>query len=405
MQLRLLVVVAMLAALGGGSADARPLLCGCGGGSAEIPSNSAPAWSPDGKKIAFVQTLRGNSDLYVMNADGSHKRVLTHDEAKEADPDWSPDGRLIAFATGFANASAIDVIGADGSGRHLLAAAGDPTDPDWSPDGSRIAYVAHEQERGQIGVMNADGSNQHMVLRDAEWDVSPAWSPDGSRIAFEGGLDDSFIDVMNADGSGRVRLTFSGNDSGPAWAPDGRIAFTNWTDESTLIVMNADGSDPHRLLGQNGVSDWYASWAPDDKHVAFVSDRDGTRQIYTASADGSNVRRLTGVRRVFTSTGERCTIIGTNDADRLRGTRYDDVICGLGGADEIAGGSGDDMLDGGTGPDVLVGGPGYDSLLGGAGDDTLDSRDGKRDEVDGGPGHDRGRVDPGDWVRLLEHIL
>jgi hypothetical protein len=71
MRLRLLVVAAALVAVSGGSADARPLLCGCSS-SAEIPSSLMPAWSPDGKRIAFIQNVHGNNDLYVMNVDGSH---------------------------------------------------------------------------------------------------------------------------------------------------------------------------------------------------------------------------------------------------------------------------------------------------------------------------------------------
>jgi TolB protein len=406
MRLRLLVVAAALVAVGGGSADARPLLCGCSN-SAEIPSSLMPAWSPDGRRIAFIQNVRGNNDLYVMNADGSHKRVLTHDEARETDPSWSPDGKSIVFTSGFDGATGINVIGADGTGLRLVDGDDQPSDPEWSPDGSRIVYVNgdREGERGQIAVMNADGSSRHLVLSDDEWHVSPAWSPDGKQIAFEGGIDDSFIDVVNADGSGRRRLTFTGGESEPAWSPDGKITYTSEGDDWNLIVMNADGSDAHQLLGENSVDDWSAAWARDGRHIAFVSNRDDTRQIYVANAEGTQLRRITGVRKAFTANGDRCTIVGTNGADRLHGTSLDDIICGLGGNDEIDGGTGNDIVDGGTGADVVVGGPGNDVLLGSAGDDRLDSRDGKRDEVDGGPGNDRARIDPGDWIRLLEHIL
>lgn len=404
MRLRVLFLAVALAGVGGGSADARQLRCGCSG-SAEIPASLMPSWSPDGKKIAFIRNFRDNSDLYVMNADGSHQRALTHDAAREANPDWSPDGGRIVFTSGVGGATGINVIRADGTGLRVLDGADNPSDPDWSPDGTQIVYVSNSSERGQISVMNADGSDQHVLVSDAQWDVSPRWSPDGSRIVFEGGADASFIDVVNADGTGRARLTFSGSDSGPTWTPDGRITYTDWSDESVLIVMNGDGSNPHRLLGENSVSDWDAAWAPDGRRFAFVSSRDDTRQIYTARADGSGVRRLTGVRTAYTSNHDRCTIVGTSGQDRLRGTPYDDVICGLGGADVIAGRSGADILDGGAGADLLVGGPGYDELLGAGGDDLLDSRDGRRDDVDGGAGDDRGRIDPGDWIRLLEHLL
>jgi dipeptidyl aminopeptidase/acylaminoacyl peptidase len=396
--------VAAFVAFGGGSAQARELPCGCES-SAQVPSGLSPAWSPDGKRIAYIQRHRGRYDVYVMNADGSHKRALTS-TGDSADPSWSPDGRQIVFGRDDGESEGIYVVGADGSGLSLLTSANDSSEPSWSPDGRRIAFVGNSRTRPQIYVMNVDGRDVHPLVRDDQWDISPAWSPDGSRIAFTGGgEDEGYVDVVNADGSSRRRLTFSGADSSPAWSRTGEIAYTNWSDENLLLVMNADGSDPRPLLGESGASDWSAAWAPDGKRVAFVSDRDDTRQVYTAEVNGAALRRLTGVRRAFTLTGDRCTVVGTNHADVLDGTRFDDVICGLGGDDIVRGEGGNDVLDGGAGADVIVGGPGHDQLLGAGGADRLDARDHERDDVDGGAGDDRGRVDPGDWVRLLEHLL
>jgi Ca2+-binding RTX toxin-like protein len=169
--------------------------------------------------------------------------------------------------------------------------------------------------------------------------------------------------------------------------------------------MNADGSETRPLIGDGSGSDWDPVWSPDGRRLAFTSDRDGTLQIYTVNGDGTHLRRLTGIRKAFTSNRDRCTIVGTSREDRLVGTKYDDIICGLGGADTIDGGNGSDIIDGGPGPDRLTGGPGEDSLRGGPGNDRLYSQDGKRDDVDGGSGTDSARTDPGDWIRLLEHIL
>src|SRR6266545_2571064 len=184
------------------------------------------------------------------------------------------------------------------------------------------------------------------------------------------------------------------------------IAFRAFRLESDdIYLMNPDGSDEHLLVGDPEASDREPSWSPDGARLAFSSTLDDTKQIYVAGADGSKPRRLTGIRRAFTSTGERCTVVGTARADLLKGTSRDDNICGLGGNDTIRGLGGSDILDGGPGDDLVDGGAGVDILLGAQGNDLLLSRDGKRDDVDGGPGRDRGRVDPNDWVSLLETLL
>jgi Ca2+-binding RTX toxin-like protein len=279
-----------------------------------------------------------------------------------------------------------------------------------APTTPRIAFVSAPLRFGRQGdgglyVVNADGSGkQH--LTSARYST-PAWSPDGRKIAFEGGSDRAYVDVISVDGTGRERLTLTGSDTDPSWSPDGqRILFRSGRSGSAdIYVMNADGSDQHYVAGDPKAGDREPVWSPDGKRFAFSSDLDDTRQVYVARADGTGLKRLTGVRRAFTSTGERCTVVGTNRADTLQGTRRDEIICGLGGNDTLRGLGGADILDGGLGNDRIVGGAGVDTLLGGAGDDLLDARDGKRDDVDGGPGRDRGRVDPKDWISLLESLL
>ena len=81
----------------------------------------APAWSPDGRKLAFVSDRDGNSEVYVMNADGSGQRSLTRNPAYDADPAWSPDGRKLAFVSNRDGSYGVYVMNADGSGPRRLA--------------------------------------------------------------------------------------------------------------------------------------------------------------------------------------------------------------------------------------------------------------------------------------------
>lgn len=227
---------------------------------------SKPSWSPDGKRIAFV----ADSDLGVMNMDGTDRKRLTTDMAivGEIKPDsnanefpvWSPDGTRIAFVSYRNGPSDIYAVKADGSGLVQRIASG--VDPNWSPDGQKIAYVFE----GDIHIMDQDGSNQTNLTNSQGYNSDPDWSPDGMRIAFSS--DRRFppadpyaeLHIMNADGSGLVRLSNYGspgggdpqNDAEPDWSPDGRqIAFieVGWEAFCNVYVVNADGSSRRQLHG------------------------------------------------------------------------------------------------------------------------------------------------------------
>jgi TolB protein len=158
-------------------------------------------WSPDGRTIYFGR--------YLVSTDGSGLRMLPYIRLTAV---WSPDGRRIAFTrlrgrTG--SPTDIYVMNADGSGtRRLTHNAGYNAEPAWSPDGRKIAFRSTRDGNREIYVMNADGSNQRNLTRNPAKDVRPSWSPDGRRIAFVSDRDGRLeAHVMNADGSGQRSLT------------------------------------------------------------------------------------------------------------------------------------------------------------------------------------------------------
>ena len=172
--------------------------------------------------IVFYSDRDGDYEIYVMNTDGTNVTKLTINTAYDTAPAWSPDGSKIAFSSDRDGDQEIYVMDADGTNVvRLTRNIGYDIHPAWSPDGSKIAFSSGKDGDQEIYVMDADGTNVVRLTRTADPIINqrPSWSPDGKRIAFMSDKDgDNEVYVMNVDGTHLTQLTINtADDVGPKW--------------------------------------------------------------------------------------------------------------------------------------------------------------------------------------------
>ena len=257
-----------------------------------------PAVSQAQEKIAFQSGRDGDTEIYVMNADGSNQTRLTYSESDDADPAFSPDGSKIAYLSGRDGNFEIYVMNADGTNQTRLTINDQvDNDPSWSPDGARIVFTSYRDGNGEIYSMNADGTNQKRLTNNMTIDFEPTWSPDGTAIAFQTNRDGNLeIYRMNADGTNPTNLTnYAGTDTEPDFSPDGtKIAFRSIRDGSIdVYLMNADGTNQVNLTNTSTSFETQPAFSPDGTKIAFRTDRDGNQEVYVMNADGSNQVNVT----------------------------------------------------------------------------------------------------------------
>jgi Tol biopolymer transport system component len=221
-----------------------------------------PAWSPDGRRIAFASNRGGNFDIYVMNANGTGVARVTSEPRADRYPAWAPNGTLLAYR-GYAGAtggSQIFVAHPDGSGASALPKTFGGDQPSWAPDSRRIAFTNTTTSPGPVVEVTDTVTHVTSAITGGAGasDRYPAWAPDGSSIAFR---------RLDTTGQGRE-----------VWA------------------VAPSGGAPTNLSTVLGAPARSASWSPDARHFVFVSyrDADHNQEIWLGSRDGSTpARQLT----------------------------------------------------------------------------------------------------------------
>lgn len=284
-----------------------------------LTSGEGPAWSPDGRRIAFVR----GAELRLIKADGSGERLLASGGDAvwvPGEPSWSPDGTRLVFGVGYGDGLSGDVFVLDvstagspvrliGTGSSNADYAAVPVKPRWSPDGRSITLVSIPigwEEPWRLDIMDADGSNLRLLepswppcqgVDSCDYVAGPvhddhAWSPDGARIVapfslyYPPALSSEGLTAMALVsfemGGADVRVHFSEPRTDgrsylehPTWSPDGRsLAFAKYVVDDSCTppacpmriwtVRLEDGAARQLIPTTDGPGYWYRqpAWSP-----------------------------------------------------------------------------------------------------------------------------------------------
>src|SRR5688572_1052353 len=265
--------------------------------------------------VTFHSQRDGNFNIYRMNLDDLEQIRITDDTAADTQPDLSPNGQQIVFVsnrltpTNLEGDTEIFVMSADGSDVRQLTSNGASAVegwPRWSPNGRQIAFHSNRTGNYEIYIINADGMGETRVTTYSGVDQFPEWSPSGRQLAIRRDHDVYVIDA--ADGENPARLTtHMALDQMAAWSPNGKqLAFMSLREGyCSVFLMNADGSEQANLTPKDPAdpaSAWCSrapSWSTNGQQILFMSFRPSTggdAEVFVMNADGSGQTRLTFTR-------------------------------------------------------------------------------------------------------------
>jgi TolB protein len=185
-------------------------------------NNFLPVFSPDGTRVAFISNRdqAGNTEVYVMNADGSNVQRLTNNPAADTTPTWNPQGTQIAFVSDRSGSPQIWVMGIDGLGQRQLTHESYADRPTWSPAPyNEVAYAAKTGPGQDIKILDLATREVRQLTFGEGTNESPSFSPNGRHIAFSSTRSGKTqIFTMSRTGQDLKQITRTGNNNQPDWS-------------------------------------------------------------------------------------------------------------------------------------------------------------------------------------------
>ena len=248
-----------------------------------------------GSKIAFVSSGSGNKEIYSCAFDGYHPQQVTRNHSITLFPAWSADGRYLAYTSYKNGKPDIFVKNLAEMQETTISQKGLNITPAWVPGKFELAATLSFSGDQEIYLLTGSGKVIKRLTNIRGIDVSPSWSPDGKKFAFvsnRAGSPQIYVQDLT---SGKVRrLTFEGNyNTQPSWSPQGdKIAYASVVDgRRNIVVMGLDGQEPLQLTHESGDNE-APSWSPDGSLIVFSSNREGPFRIFVMTAFGTDQRRL-----------------------------------------------------------------------------------------------------------------
>jgi TolB protein len=231
----------------------------------------SPAWAADGRRFAYMELWQGKGQLFIQDAvTGKRTAVGASGQALDFTPAFSPDGRTLAFSRATDEGTDVYTLNIKDHcclQRLTVGRFSDNLSPTYSPDGQRIAFVSTRAGQPQVYVMAADGTDEQLF---APFDYgvtgasyAPDWSPDGQSVAFHREVGGTYqVFVMDVRTRAVRQLTSLGRNEDPTWAPDGRhMAFvSNRAGYRQLWIIDVETGRIRLLVEQNGAR--LPAWSP-----------------------------------------------------------------------------------------------------------------------------------------------
>lgn len=249
---------------------------------------------------------RDIQEIYIVDYDGANPQRVTNSTTLNVAPAWSPDNQVIAYTSWRPSSAGSFGVYQDiilsfiTRGDRTQPAQGNPEKqnylPAWSPDGSKLAFTSQRDGNPEIYVMNRDGTGLRRMTSHPAIDVSPTWSPTGSQLAWVSDrTGQPKIYVMNADGTGQRLLIGDMKADRPTWSRGqfNEIAYAAQTGPGYDIKIYSVGSGETTKVTDGIGSNESPAFAPNGRHLAFTSTRNGKAQLFTIDRDGQNLRQIT----------------------------------------------------------------------------------------------------------------
>jgi Tol biopolymer transport system component/DNA-binding winged helix-turn-helix (wHTH) protein len=270
---------------------------------ASVIGDCSPAFSPDGKSLAFVRVISAVvGEVYLVSANGGEPKQLTFSGEGISNLAWTPDGREIVYSSRYGGKSNLLRIPVDGGSPQWLSESGNSAQyPAFSLHGNRLAWVRNTDNTDifRIAINNKTEAKEQSanLIPSTAIETSPRYSPDGKRIAFvsnRSGSDE--IWVSGSEGENPVRLTsFRGPLVGsPSWSPDSRQIVFDCRPEGNadIFTISSEGGQPRRLT-TDMAEDIVPSWSRNGRWIYFTSNRSGRLQVWKIPADGEEATQVT----------------------------------------------------------------------------------------------------------------